>query len=112
MPKKPKCWTNEAHPLWVDYHAKLSDQEKDFLNKFGGEIHLGIFGKKPLHKKKKAKEILNERNARRRDVLNVSEADVNKQKARRGRYSAADYSPRDEALSPEDLIIELIDKAL
>ena len=107
MGRKPGQ-TGENHPMWVDYHDKLSAEEKDFLNKFSGEMHRGQFGKKPLHKKKARKEILNNRNARRRDVLSVSEVEVAKLKPRRGRYSAADYS--DEMTSnPEDLIIEYLD---
>jgi len=99
----------EAHPMWVDYYHLLSDTEKIFLFTFAGEFHLGQFSDKPMHGKKTIKELLNNRNAKRRDVLTVSEKEVNALSTRRGRYTEKDYSQGFESLSPEDALIDYID---
>lgn len=60
--------------LDFDYIDKLSEKEKDFLNKFAEEYIHGSFEhtRKDLHKSKKAKrECYNRNNARNRDLYTV-----------------------------------------
>ena len=112
MKKKSKAsrfHKGESHPMWVDYYHLLSDTEKSFLFYFAGEVHLGQFMEKPLHSKKSIKELLNNRNARRRDVLSVSEKEASALPTRRGRYTEKDYSGGESSLCPEDALIEYID---
>jgi len=101
----------ENHPMWVDYYGKLSKDEKDFLYKFAGEVYLGKFTDEPLHSKKAIKELVSNRNAQRRDVLNVSDLDIERLKPRKGRYSELDYAGKEEnQAGPEDDLIDYLDK--
>lgn len=97
--------------MWVDYYGKLSEDEKDFLYQFAGEVYFGKFTDKPLHSKKAIKELVSNRNAQRRDVLNVSSLDRERLGQRRGRYSELDYPGKEDAqTSPEDSLIDYLDK--
>lgn len=61
--------------LDFDYIGKLSEKEKDFLNKFAEEYIHGSFehNRKDLHKTKKSKrECYNRNNARNRDLYTIS----------------------------------------
>lgn len=70
----------------ASYAHKLNDKEKAWLDKFAGEYVNASFGSKPLHKtKKQRKSVYDRNNSRFRDVLT-------KAKATRTLVSLEDYN--------------------
>jgi hypothetical protein len=59
----------------ASYAHKLNPKEKEWLNKFSSEYICAEFGEKPIHKtKKQRKQIYDKNNARNRCVLTKSHA--------------------------------------
>lgn len=99
---------NRREQLQVDYINKLSDKEKDWLNRFNEEYVLANFkhpGKIIDGSKKAKKKSYDANNARNRCVYTMSKVSNKLQTITYQQYSDLDVTK--SVTSPEDAIIEL-----
>lgn len=110
-----------AHRKWAldyDYLHKLSDEEREWLEKFNDEYYRNEFSDEPLHQEGDERRLLyEENNAANRCIMNADPKKVlahrNAIPAHRPSIKSRFYFEKDYCLnsnSPEDLIVELIDE--
>lgn len=117
--KKRKILKNASGLMDQDYRSKLSPEDREYLDKFNDEYYQNRFKNDgtDIHSDAHKPEIRRNNAARDRDVMSparykmANEKEVHRKAAKNTQVAMSETAPYSVSPSPEDVIIEAIDKS-